>query len=93
MDEILNESIDGSGYNPEFGLLGSNKATETSIKLFPRDCTEFVNKVQKIIKKTGSLIEVMVLETVLLRSAGKIGNGDPVVSPGFTEGLKGCLIE
>ena len=61
MDEILTESVDGSGYNTKYGLLGSNKATEETIKLFPNDCTEFVYKIQEMVKeKTGKTIEVMV---------------------------------
>ena len=96
LDEILNEPINGSGYNPEYGLLGSNKATETEVKLFPRDCSEFVNEVQKSIKdKTGKLIEVMVYGDGAFKDPrGKIWElADPVVSPGYTEGLKGVPSE
>lgn len=92
LDEILSEPIEGSGYNPDFGLLGSNKATETDIKLFPRDCNEFVNRVQKVIyEKTGKKIEVMVYGDGAFKDPrGKIWElADPVVSPGYTEGLKG----
>lgn len=92
LDELLNEPINGSGYNPDFGLLGSNKATETEVKLFPRDCSEFVNQVQKVIKnKTGKQIEVMVYGDGAFKDPrGKIWElADPVVSPGYTEGLKG----
>lgn len=96
LDEILNEPINESGYNPDYGLLGSNKATETEVKLFPRDCSEFVNKVQKAIKdKTGKQIEVMVYGDGAFKDPrGKIWElADPVVSPGYTEGLKGVPSE
>lgn len=96
LDELLNEPINGSGYNPDFGLLGSNKATETEVKLFPRDCSEFVNQVQKVIKnKTGKQIEVMVYGDGAFKDPrGKIWElADPVVSPGYTEGLKGVPSE
>ncbi|MBU3195888.1 coenzyme F420-0:L-glutamate ligase [Clostridium algidicarnis] len=92
LDEILTESIDGSGYNADYGLLGSNKATEDKVKLFPRDCKEFVTKVQKIIKEsTGKNIEVMVYGDGAFKDpVGKIWElADPVVSPGFTDGLLG----
>lgn len=92
LDDILNEPIDGSGYNAEFGLLGSNRASDTSIKLFPRDCYEFVTKVQKLIKiRTGKLIEVMIYGDGAFKDPqGRIWElADPVVSPGYTEGLKG----
>ena len=82
MDELLNAPVNGSGYNPEYGILGSNKATENTIKLFPVNAQEFVEGVQAEIKKrTGKVVEVMVY-----------GDGafkDPVVSPGFTSGLVG----
>ncbi|MBU3202901.1 MULTISPECIES: coenzyme F420-0:L-glutamate ligase [Clostridium] len=92
LDEILTESIDGSGYNADYGLLGSNKATEDKVKLFPRDCKEFVIKVQKSIKEsTGKNIEVMVYGDGAFKDpVGKIWElADPVVSPGFTDGLLG----
>ncbi|MCK9216296.1 MAG: coenzyme F420-0:L-glutamate ligase [Firmicutes bacterium] len=92
LDDILNESIDGSGFNPKYGLLGSNKATRTSVKLFPRDCYEFVNKVQVLIKeRTGKLIEVMIYGDGAFKDPqGSIWElADPVVSPGFTDGLRG----
>ncbi|MBU3194027.1 coenzyme F420-0:L-glutamate ligase [Clostridium algidicarnis] len=92
LDEILTESIDGSGYNADYGLLGSNKATEDKVKLFPRDCKEFVTKVQKIIKEsTCKNIEVMVYGDGAFKDpVGKIWElADPVVSPGFTDGLLG----
>lgn len=92
LDEILTESVDGSGYNTQYGLLGSNKATEETIKLFPNDCTEFVYKIQEMIKeKTGKTIEVMVYGDGAFKDpVGKIWElADPVVSPGYTKGLEG----
>lgn len=92
LDDILNSSIDGSGYNPEYGVLGSNLASENELKLFPRDSQIFVEKVQKIIKeKTGKNIEVMVYGDGAFKDPiGKIWElADPVVSPGYTKGLEG----
>ncbi|MDO4772414.1 MAG: coenzyme F420-0:L-glutamate ligase [Bacillota bacterium] len=92
LDDILNKSIDGSGYNSDYGLLGSNKATEDSIKLFPRDCETLVNQIQKmILDKTGKKIEVMVYGDGAFKDpVGKIWElADPIVSPGFTDGLMG----
>lgn len=92
MDELLNAPVDGSGYNPDYGILGSNKATEDTIKLFPIRCQEFVNKVQEEIRKrTGKTVEVMVYGDGAFKDpVGKIWElADPVVSPGFTEGLIG----
>ncbi len=92
LDDILNKPIKGSGYNPEFGLLGSNKASDDTLKLFPRDCNEFVNKVQSLIKKrTGRLVEVMIYGDGAFKDPHrKIWElADPVVSPGYTEGLIG----
>ncbi|MBU3842067.1 MAG: coenzyme F420-0:L-glutamate ligase [Candidatus Fusobacterium pullicola] len=92
MDEILTKSINGSGYNADYGLLGSNKATEDSIKLFPRDCKELVIKIQEMLKKrTGKNIEVMVYGDGAFKDpVGKIWElADPVVSPGYTAGLEG----
>lgn len=92
MDELLNASVDGSGYNPDYGILGSNKATEDTIKLFPIRCQEFVNKVQEEIRnRTGKTVEVMVYGDGAFKDpVGKIWElADPVVSPGFTEGLIG----
>ena len=92
MDQILTESVNGSGYNTKYGLLGSNKATEESIKLFPNDCTEFVYKIQEDIKKaTGKTVEVMVYGDGAFKDpVGKIWElADPVVSPGYTKGLEG----
>ena len=92
LDEILTSSINGSGYNEFYGLLGSNKSTETKIKLFPRKCTELVEKIQQIfLEKTNKHIEVMVYGDGAFKDPqGKIWElADPVVSPGFTKGLIG----
>ncbi len=92
LDEIMNAPINGSGFNENYGLLGSNKATESTIKLFPRDCKSLVLDVQdKILKKTGKHIEVMVYGDGAFKDPkGKIWElADPVVSPAFTDGLIG----
>lgn len=92
MDDILSESINGSGFNRKYGLLGSNKATEGTIKLFPEDCTDFVKGIQADIKAaTGKTIEVMVYGDGAFKDpVGKIWElADPVVSPGYTDGLEG----
>lgn len=92
LDDILNESINGSGFNQHYGLLGTNKATEDSVKLFPRDSDEFVAAVQKkFLEETGKHIEVMVYGDGAFKDPqGKIWElADPVVSPAYTDGLKG----
>ena len=92
MDEILSEPITGSGFNEKYGLLGSNKATEEKIKLFPRAGQELVEEIQKqMLKKTGKHVEVMVYGDGAFKDPqGKIWElADPVVSPFFTEGLRG----
>ena len=92
LDDILTSSIDGNGFNEAYGLLGSNKSTEDTIKLFPRNCGEFVNKTQKLlIEASGKHIEVMVYGDGAFKDPqGKIWElADPVVSPGYTDGLKG----
>ena len=92
LDDILNSSVDGSGFNADYGLLGSNKSTEDMIKLFPKDCGEFVNKTQQyLIEKTGKNIEVMVYGDGAFKDPqGKIWElADPCVSPGYTKGLEG----
>lgn len=92
MDDILTASVDGSGYNDKYGLLGSNKSTEDSIKLFPIHCQEFVDGIQKKISiLTGKTIEVMVYGDGAFKDpVGKIWElADPVVSPGYTKGLEG----
>jgi len=91
LDDILNEPVDGSGFS-EYGLLGSNKATEDSVKLFPRDTKDFVDTLQKELhKRTGSTLEVMVYGDGCFKDpAGGIWElADPVVSPAFTKGLAG----
>ena len=92
IDDILTSSIDGSGYNPEYGLLGSNLASDHEVKLFPRDSQKYVEEIQKLlIEKTGKNIEVMVYGDGAFKDpVGKIWElADPVVSPGFTSGLLG----
>ena len=92
LDDILTSSIDGNGFNEAYGLLGSNKSTEDSIKLFPRNCGEFVNKTQELlIEASGKNIEVMIYGDGAFKDPqGKIWElADPVVSPGYTDGLKG----
>ncbi|MBS6560426.1 MAG: coenzyme F420-0:L-glutamate ligase [Clostridiales bacterium] len=92
IDEILTASVDGSGYNDKYGLLGSNKATEETVKLFPINCESFVEAVQKeMIEKTGKQVEVMVYGDGAFKDpVGKIWElADPVVSPAYTKGLDG----
>ena len=92
LDEILSTSIDGSGYNEAYGLLGSNKATENSVKLFPRNSQPIVDKIQTILKeKTGKNLEVMIYGDGAFKDPiGKIWElADPVVSPAYTIGLEG----
>ena len=92
LDEILNESVDGSGYNEKYGLLGSNKSTEDMIKLFPHECFDMVEGMQKQLKeRTGKDIEVMVYGDGAFKDpVGKIWElADPVVSPAYTKGLEG----
>ncbi|MBQ3290772.1 MAG: coenzyme F420-0:L-glutamate ligase [Mogibacterium sp.] len=92
MDEILNAPVNGSGYNEKYGLLGTNKATEDTVKLFPRDCQLLVNKIQTMMKeKTGKHVEVMVYGDGAFKDpVGKIWElADPVVSPAYTAGLEG----
>lgn len=92
LDDLLTEPINGSGYNPEYGLLGSNKATETEVKLFPRDCNQFVRQVQKILQeKINKKVEVLVYGDGAFKDPqGRIWElADPVVCPGYTDGLSG----
>ena len=92
MDDIMNAPIHDSGYNADYGLLGSNKATEETVKLFPRDSQPLVENIQKVLlEKTGKHIEVMVYGDGAFKDPqGKIWElADPVVSPFHTEGLKG----
>lgn len=96
LDDILCSQIDGSGYNPEYGLLGSNLATKTELKLFPRDSQPFVESVQEKLKqKTGKTVEVMIYGDGAFKDpVAKIWElADPVVSPGFTKGLDGTPSE
>jgi len=92
LDNILSEPVDGSGYNEAYGLLGSNKATEESVKLFPRNCQPVVDRIQQTLKeKTGKEVEVMVYGDGAFKDpVGKIWElADPVVSPAYTAGLDG----
>ena len=92
LDDIMNASINGSGYNESYGLLGSNKATEDQIKLFPRNCQPIVDAIQKeIYEATGKKVEVMVYGDGAFKDPiGKIWElADPVVSPAYTSGLEG----
>ena len=92
LDDILNAPVNGSGYNASYGLLGSNKATEESVKLFPRDAQPLVEKIQQVIlEKTGKKIEVMVYGDGGFKDpVGGIWEfADPVVAPFYTEGLRG----
>ncbi|MBS5823131.1 MAG: coenzyme F420-0:L-glutamate ligase [Clostridium argentinense] len=92
LDDILSKSIDGSGYNENYGLLGSNKATEDTVKLFPRDCQPVVDSIQAALKeKTGKTVEVMIYGDGAFKDpVGKIWElADPVVSPAYTKGLEG----
>jgi len=92
LDDILRESVDGSGCNEKYGLLGSNKSTEDSVKLFPKDCQYLVEDIQKqILDKTGSLVEVMVYGDGAFKDpVGKIWElADPCVGVAYTAGLDG----
>ncbi len=92
LDEILSSPVNGSGYNKDYGLLGSNKATDDQIKLFPRDCQALVESIQEQIRnKTGKNVEVMVYGDGAFKDPiGKIWElADPVVSPAYTAGLNG----
>ena len=92
LDDILNAPVDGSGYNAEYGLLGSNKATEDTVKLFPRDCTAVAEEISRLLgEASGKRIEAMVYGDGAFKDpVGKIWElADPVVSPGYTKGLVG----
>ncbi len=92
LDDILNKSVDGSGFNASYGLLGSNKSTEDKIKLFPQECKDLVLDIQKrVLDATGKKVEVMVYGDGAFKDPqGKIWElADPVVSPAFTDGLIG----
>lgn len=92
IDQLLTESVDGSGYNTRYGLLGSNKSTDDSVKLFPNDCTDLVLNIQaQLLEKTGKHVEVMVYGDGAFKDpVGQIWElADPVVSPAYTPGLEG----
>lgn len=92
LDDIMTASVNGSGYNEKYGLLGANKATEERVKLFPRDCQAFVDRLQHaILDATGKKLEVMIYGDGGFKDpVGGIWElADPVVSPAFTEGLRG----
>lgn len=92
LDDILTASVNGSGYNEKYGLLGSNKSTEDKIKLFPRECQDLVENIQKeILQLTDKHVEVMVYGDGAFKDPqGKIWElADPVVSPAYTKGLIG----
>ncbi|WP_159633080.1 coenzyme F420-0:L-glutamate ligase [Erysipelothrix anatis] len=92
LDDILTESVDGSGYNAEFGLLGSNKSTEDSVKLFPHNSFGLVEDIQKrMLEATGKHVEVMVYGDGAFKDPmGKIWElADPTVAPAYTKGLEG----
>jgi hypothetical protein len=92
LDEILTASVNGSGYNEKYGLLGSNKSTEDTVKLFPRECQSLVTDIQsRLLELTGKHMEVMVYGDGAFKDpVGKIWElADPVVSPAFTAGLIG----
>ena len=92
LSDLMTAPVNGSGYNEQFGLLGSNKATEESVKLFPRDCRSFVDALaQSLRSATGRQIEVMVYGDGAFKDpVGKIWElADPVVSPAYTSGLEG----
>ena len=92
LDDILNAPVDGSGCNERYGLLGSNKSTESTVKLFPRDCQSLVEDIQaRFLEKTGRHVEVMVYGDGAFKDpVGKIWElADPVVSPAYTAGLEG----
>lgn len=92
LDDIMTQPVDGSGWNETYGLLGSNKSTEDSVKLFPRDCRSLVDAIQaRILDATGKHVEVMVYGDGAFKDPmGKIWElADPVVSPAYTAGLEG----
>ena len=92
LDDILNKSVNGSGFNPKYGLLGSNKSTEERLKLFPKDGEELIKKVQELLyEKTGKKVEVLVYGDGAFKDpVGEIWElADPVVAPFYTKGLEG----
>ncbi len=96
LDDILNAPVNGSGCNEQYGLLGSNKSTEETVKLFPRECRKLVLDIQaKVLERTGKHVEVMVYGDGAFKDPqGKIWElADPVVSPSYTDGLDGTPSE
>ena len=96
LDDIMTSSVNGSGYNAKYGLLGSNKSTEDQVKLFPRDCKSLVLDIQaRVLEATGKHVEVMVYGDGAFKDPkGKIWElADPVVSPAYTDGLIGTPSE
>ena len=96
LDDVCNRKVKGRGYNKEYGLLGSNKMSDEKLKLFPRDGNIFVNEVQKKFKqRTGKVVEVMIYGDGAFKDPvdGIWELADPVVSPGFTDGLRGRPVE
>ncbi len=96
LDDIMNAPVNGSGYNENYGLLGSNKSTEDKVKLFPRDCKDLVLDIQsRVLEATGKHVEVMVYGDGAFKDPkGKIWElADPVVSPAYTDGLIGTPSE
>lgn len=92
LDDIMNKPINDSGYNPEYGILGSNLASDSELKLFPRDGQKYVDAIQeKFLQEYGKKIEVLIYGDGAFKDpVGKIWElADPCVSPAFTEGLKG----
>ena len=92
LDDLMTDGAHGGGYNPEYGLLGSNKASDGRLKLFPRECDQFVADVQSLLfQRTGAKVEVLVYGDGAIKDpVGKIWElADPVVSPAYTSGLKG----
>ncbi len=92
LDDLMNTPVNGSGCNEKYGLLGSNKSTEETVKLFPRECSGLVKEIQaKLLEKTGKVVEVMVYGDGAFKDpVGKIWElADPVVSPAYTSGLEG----
>ena len=92
LSDLMNRPVNGSGYNEQFGLLGSNKATEDRVKLFPRDCRQFVESLQQSLQQaTGKRMEALIYGDGAFKDpVGKIwGLADPVVSPAYTAGLEG----
>ena len=92
LDDILDAPVNGSGFNADYGLLGSNKATEDTVKLFPRDAQHIVDDIQaEMLKRTGKCVEVMIYGDGAFKDpVGKIWElADPVVSPFYTPGLEG----